>query len=89
MRNCQLVYVEGSNNVTPAIPLCDEFVLEKRLEITCEKHIHVDPHATVMPDDKQTNKVAIDPRLLVVQLKKLACLHSRTLGECGDVSDTK
>ena len=76
------------SNLTPAVPLGDEFVLEEGLEVACDEHVHVDPHAAVVPDDKQTDKVAVDPCLLVVELQKFARFHGCALGQGGNIDDT-
>lgn len=79
----------GRDDVTPTVPLRDEFVFEEGFEVACDEHVHVNPHTTVMPDDEQTDEVTVDPCFLVVQLKKLACFHSCALGEGGDINDTE
>ena len=86
---CQPTCHGGRKDVTPAVPLRDEFVLHQRFEVACDEHVHVDPHAAIVPDDKQTDEVTVDPRFLVVQLKQLARLHCCARGEGWDIGDTE
>lgn len=64
-------------------------MLEERFKVTCDEHVHVDPHAAVVPDDEQTDEVTVDPRFLVVESKQFACFHSCALGESGNIDDTE
>ena len=66
---CQSMCHDGRKDVTPAVPLRDEFVLEKGFEVACDEHVHVDPHAAMVPDDKQPDEITVDPCFLVVQPK--------------------
>lgn len=54
------------NDVTPAVPLRDEFVFEEGCKVARDEHVHVDPHAAIVPDDEQPDEVTIDPCFLVV-----------------------
>ena len=87
--DCQSTNVRGRNDVTPAVPLRDELVLNERLKIACDEHVHINPHAAVVPDDEQTHEVTVDPCFFVVQPKQSASFHSCALGESGNINDTE
>ena len=80
--------MQSEFQLTITIPLHDPLALKQRLDVACEDHVHVDPHAAVLVQREKAHDVSIDPRAAVKDAAHLV-QDAFDLGTLGEDSGLK